>query len=140
MIAKTLECGKQRFVDTETNFVLGKLPIIHSFELAETFLTAFFACPHEDTFKMIADIERECKYRLDVHKPEVCHPEDKKVTWVKGYIPAAGSSWVNHKHLWFNKKEKRADAIAYALDLFSPYMAENFTTSIRSRLDAQSRD
>ena len=42
MIAKTLECGKQRFVDTETNFVTANPLEIHSFESAERFLTFLF--------------------------------------------------------------------------------------------------
>lgn len=130
MIAQTLECGKQRFVDTETNFVLGANPICHSFEIAELFLTFFFVSPHEDSFKLIANIEKACKYRLDRHEPSLCHPEDIKITWIKEYIPSAGESWVNHKHLWFNKKESREDAIVYALALIKPYMAPAFWDSI----------
>lgn len=123
VIVQALGCGKMRFVDCQTKFIEGVCPIIHSFEIAEEFLTMFFTGPHDETFIKIHSIERNCKYRLDRHEPSKCHPEDAKITWIKHHFSNSNSSWVNHKHIWFNEKESRSDAILYAIELTKDYMS-----------------
>ena len=124
--------NKTRFIDEGREFVEGQCPVIHSFEIHDLFLTFFFTGPDEKTFKMIADIDRQCKYRLDRHEPTVCHPEDVKVSWVKKHFPESRPSWVHHKHIWFNKKESKKDAINYTLGLLENYMSQDLINSIRS--------
>ncbi len=139
MIAKTLECGKQRFVDTETAFVLCESPLIHSVEITNRFMTFYFISHYEGLMeKEISRIELSCKYGMREHAPAICHPDDMSRTWIGKHFPCESIKWdiQQHWHLWFDERESREDAIAYALEFFKPYMAPDFWNFINKEVNA----